>query len=70
MRGNEISSRKKVVLCFEILGQTKEYRVFVIDGLHEDFILGIDYEIRIWDIAQNTENSSGKEVVPRNILGT
>jgi len=43
MRGNEISSRKKVVLCFEILGQTKEYRVFVIDGLHEDFILGIDF---------------------------
>ena len=41
--GDRIKARQKPIVSFEILGKRIEYPVFVIDKLHEPFILGIDF---------------------------
>jgi len=47
--GNEIVATEKVRVCFQLIGNQILYDVFVVKGLHENFILGIDF-IRAYNL--------------------
>ena len=41
--GDPITARRRPIIRFELLNRTVEYPVYVVDRLHEQFILGIDF---------------------------